>query len=101
MDILNTFTFENRREICGSTKGYAVFDLEHNMVGVVWSHKHKKGELAEGQAEIHFFDSVKSKYHTWRRIFINYQRLDFLRLEQMIKEKGSVTLTIDPWQGKK
>jgi hypothetical protein len=64
-------------------------------VGVVWSHRHKPGELAEGQAEIRFFDEFVSRYNTWRRIFINHQRLYFTELKEMIKTKGEVTPTID------
>lgn len=99
-DFVNTFVFKNERCSYKNVSGYAVYDLRNNnKIGVVWSHKHKKGELADGQAEIRFFDEYNFKYHTWRRIFQNYQRLDFDVLEKMIEEKGSVTLTIDPWQG--
>ena len=100
-DVINTFVFENVTIRYENVTGYAVYNMNNTRVGVVWSHKQKKGELAEGQAEIRFFDEYKNIYNTWRRVFINYQRLDFSRLEQMIKERGSVTLTIDPWRGKK
>lgn len=101
MDFFNTFVFENRVVTIGGVRGYAVLNLENDLVGVVWSHKHKKGELAEGQAEIRFNDRYVTQYHTWRRVFVNYQRMPFDVLERMIKEKGTVKLTIDPWQGKK
>ena len=78
------------------TSGYVVCDLAGLEVGVVWNYMRDRGDLAEGQAEIRFFDEFKSKYNTWRRIFINHQRLSFIELEDKIKAHGSVTLKIDP-----
>lgn len=92
----NTFVFKNKKMTYKNRPGYIVCDLGDNEVGIVWSHKHKPGELAEGQAEILFFDEFKFRYKTWRRVFINDQRLYFAELEKKIKDQGSVTLKIDP-----
>ena len=97
---MNTFIFKNKKVVCAKLYDYAVFDLTGELVGVVWSHHHKKGELAEGQAEIRFLDSLKNKYGTWRRIFINGGRLMYDKLEKEIQEHGEITKTIDPQKGK-
>ena len=91
----NTFVFKNKKMTYKNRPGYIVCDLGDNEVGIVWSHKHKPGELAEGQAEIRFFDEFRFRYKTWRRVFINDQRLYFSELEKKIKDQGSVTLVID------
>ena len=97
---MNTFVFKNKKAMCAKLYDYAVFDLTGEIVGVVWKHHHKKGELSEGQAEIRFYDSLKSKYGTWRRIFINGVRLMYDKLEKEIIENGEVTKVIDPQKGK-
>lgn len=91
----NTFVFKNKEMTYKNRSGYVVCDLGDNEVGIVWSHKHKPGELAEGQAEILFFDEFRFRYKTWRRVFINDQRLYFSELEEKIKANGSITLAID------
>ena len=96
---MNTFVFENRYASCGSIRGFAVCNLNGEEIGVVWRHKHKKGELAEGQAEIRFYDHVVPRYGIWRRIFINTARLSFDRLFDMLTREGKVTLTIDSKRG--
>ena len=68
---MDTFTFKNEKARCANLYDYAVFNVQGEMIGVVWKHYHKKGELAEGQAEIRFLDNLKSKYGTWRRVFVN------------------------------
>ena len=60
----------------------------------------QKSELAEGQAEIRFLDSLKNKYGTWRRIFINGVRLMYDKLEKEIIENGEVIKVIEPQKGK-
>ena len=96
---MDTFVFEDRPASCGSIKGFAVCNLNGEEVGVVWKHKHKKGELAEGQAEIRFYDHKVAKYGTWRRIFIDTARLSFDYLAYKLSKEGSLTLTIDPRKG--
>lgn len=97
---MNTFIFKNKKVMCAKLYDYAVFDLTGEIVGVVWKHYHKKGELFEGQAEIRFLDSLKNKYGTWRRIFINGVRLMYDKLEKEITENGEVIKSIDPRKGK-
>ena len=91
----DTFIFKDKKITYKGISGYVVCDLAGLEVGVVWSHGHKPGELAEGQAEILFFDEFRFRYKTWRRVFINDQRLYFSELEKKIRDQGSVTLVID------
>ena len=91
----DTFIFKDKEITYKGISGYAVCDLAGLEVGVVWKYERNRGDLAEGQAEIRFFDEFVSRYNTWRRIFINHQRLYFTELKEMIKTKGEVTLTID------
>ena len=98
----DVFVFKNKKTTYDNKPGYAVYDCYgQNMVGVVWSHYQKKGQLSEGQAEIRFLDKYKNEYHKWRLVFQNGWRMPFDKLESMIKDKEEVKLTIDPWQGKK
>ena len=97
---MDTFTFKNKKIKCANLYDYAVCNLQGEIVGVVWKHYHKKGELSEGQAEIRFYDSLKTKYGTWRRIFINGVRLMYDKLEKEIIENGETTKTIDSQRGK-
>ena len=92
----DTFIFKDKKITYEGISGYVVCDLAGLEVGVVWKYERNRGDLAEGQAEIRFFDEFVSKYNTWRRIFINHQRLYFTELKEMIKTKGEVTLAIDP-----
>ena len=82
------------------TKAEEAGILQGEMIGVVWKHYHKKGELAEGQAEIRFLDNLKSKYGTWRRVFVNGQRIMYDKLESELKEKGTVTKVLDSQKSK-
>ncbi len=97
---MDTFIFKNEKARCTNLYDYVVCNLQGEMIGVVWKHYHKKGELAEGQAEIRFLDSLKNKYGTWRRIFINGQRLMYDKLEEELKICGEVTKTIDSQKAK-
>lgn len=97
---MDTFTFKNEKARCANLYDYAVFNVQGEMIGVVWKHYHKKGELAEGQAEIRFFDNLKSKYGTWRRVFVNGQRIMYDKLESELKEKGTVTKVLDSQKSK-
>jgi hypothetical protein len=97
----DTFIFKGKEITYKGTSGYVVCDLSDLEVGVVWKYERNRGDLAEEQAEIRFFDEFKSKYNTWRRIFINHQRLSFIELEDKIKAHGSVTLKIDPQRERK
>ncbi|MBO5355584.1 MAG: hypothetical protein J6B09_05905 [Clostridia bacterium] len=93
---MNTFIFKNQYAACDNIKGFAVYNLNDEEIGVVWRHNHKKGELAQGQAEIRFYDGAVPRYGMWRRIFINKARLSFDSLSDMLTREGSVMLTIDP-----
>ena len=97
---MDTFVFKNEKSYVPINATITVYDIFGEIVGVVWSHHHKKGELAEGQAEIRFLDSLKNKYGTWRRIFINGVRLMYDKLEKEITENGEVIKSIDPRKGK-
>lgn len=95
----NTFVFINKWNSYKNITGYNVNSSYGENVGIVWKHKHKKGELAEGQAEIRFYDQFREKYGTWRRIFINNERVMFDNLERLIKQNDSYLITIDPRRG--
>ena len=91
------FVFKLKSAMCHHIQGYAAFDQYGDEVGVVYQHTSNRGELADGQAEIRFFDHVVGQYHVWRRIFIEGKRLMFDKLEQMLIQDKTIQLTIDPW----
>lgn len=97
---MSTVVFKNKPAVYQHIQGFTVCNTDGREIGVVWSHKHKKGELSEGQAEIRFYDHVSSIYHKWQLVFINGERYSFYQLSKRIRSEGELTLTIDPWQGR-
>jgi len=95
----NTFIFINKMDSYKNINGYHVNSIYGENVGIVWKHKHKKGELSEGQAEIRFYDQFREKFGTWRRVFINNERIMFDHLEKFIKDNDSYEITIDQQRG--
>lgn len=93
---VNTFIFKYEKVSYLGILGYAVYDAQNEKIGVVWKHYHKKGETAEGQAEIRFFDEYKLKYHTWRRIFLCGEKLMYDYFIDELKNEMEIMLTIDP-----
>jgi hypothetical protein len=70
------------------------FDSKDRCVGVVWEHYEKRDSLANGQAEICFFNEYSNYFGKWHRMFIGGkggQRLMYAALEHILNEKGSYT----------
>ena len=57
-----------------------VFDND-TCVGIVWEHRENRYSLANGQAEIRFFERYRNRYNLWHRMFVNEQRLSYRRLQ--------------------
>lgn len=72
-----------------------VYD-NNNCVGIIFEHYESRPALANGQAEIRFFDSFNDTYGRWHRVFINGQRtsykalLNTLNIKQYIEYTGYI-----------
>lgn len=89
--------FTDKKITYGRASGYAVYNLSGNEVGVVWNPKRKTKAPVEEQAEILFYSGFPEYCFNfqWRRVSIDHQKISFAELEKMIKDHGSVTLSID------
>jgi len=98
-NVENIFVLKNQMSYYKNINGYHICSIYGENIGIVWKHKHKKGELAEGQAEIRFYDEFRKRYGTWRRMFINKNRIMFDHLEKLIQENNEFEITIDSQKG--
>ena len=65
-----------------------VFNNKGICVGVVWEHREKRKSLANGQAEIRFFERFENEYGLWHRMFIDKQRLSYSSLMTTLEKSG-------------
>ena len=61
-----------------------VYD-NNNCVGIIFEHYESRDAVANGQAEIRFFDGFEKYYGTWHRIRINGQKLTYNTLINNLK----------------
>lgn len=61
---------------------------DERCVGVVWEHKENRPSVANGQAEIRFFDDYTNEYKTWYRMCVNGKRLSYSHLQLELENNG-------------
>ena len=88
------FTILNQKKYYAGKYGYLIYDEKNRNIGIVFQSDDKR-TIAYGQAEIRFYDQYKVKFGTWRRIFLNGERLMFSRLTQILNASNKYECIID------
>ena len=91
----NSFIFKYEDVEYQGISGYAVYSIKKEKLGLFWRHYQKKGEMAEGQAEILFFDEYRPLFNKWRRIFQDTKRIMFEDIVRKLKVQRAILMTID------